>query len=322
MGDPLVGAGEIGIAEHGADVAGRAVGIEEQARPWPADRRRSRRWPGSDRRTSGRSRTRRSRPGSPAAAPRPATSCRSARAPRTSPSTVPGTPAESPLYRASLNGSGSAVLEERLGAHRRRRRLAVIDRRHAAVGGPVDHHEPAAADAGRERLGHPQHGRRRHRRIDGVAALAATCRSPPRVANFSTVAAAPPVPTAVGGPDGATAWAADPTAETERHRTPPREHQQTEPTNGHVAPLVATPTRESTLDQRHRHQDQTPTDNVGRRPRRHDSPPAWRRPPRERPRGQSAPLSHGAEMPICAATSAADVGVRARRSVRSSNGRG
>src|SRR6266511_3448775 len=47
-------------------------------------------------------------------------------------------------------------------AERRRRRLARVDRRHAAVGGTVDDHEAAAADPARERLDHAQDRRRRH----------------------------------------------------------------------------------------------------------------------------------------------------------------
>ena len=64
-----------------------------------------------------------------------------------------------------------AVDHERVGPHRRGRGLAAVDRRDLPVLG-ADDHEPAAADARRERLGHAQHAGRRDRRIDRVAALA------------------------------------------------------------------------------------------------------------------------------------------------------
>jgi hypothetical protein len=43
--------------------------------------------------------------------------------------------------------------------------------------GEVDDHEAAAADTARERLGDAEHGRRRHGRVDRVAAL---CQRPDR----------------------------------------------------------------------------------------------------------------------------------------------
>ena len=63
------------------------------------------------------------------------------------------------------------VLEERVRTHRRSRGLAPVDRRHLAVT-RADDHEPAAADAGRERLGDAEHARRGDGGVDGVAALA------------------------------------------------------------------------------------------------------------------------------------------------------
>ena len=107
MGDPPVRAGEIGIAEHGADVARSAVGIEEQAgggrqiveevdvglglveeglvdhEPLGGDPDRRCEHLGQRHRAVALERL------GPALAP------------------CPGTPAESPLYRASLNGSGA-----------------------------------------------------------------------------------------------------------------------------------------------------------------------------------------------------------------------
>ena len=68
-----------------------------------------------------------------------------------------------------VEGQRGPVLDERVGLHRARRLLAGVDRRDLAAGGS-DHHEAAAPDAARERLGHAEHGGGRDGRVHGVAA--------------------------------------------------------------------------------------------------------------------------------------------------------
>ena len=91
---------------------------------------------------------------------------------RSQPSTVPGTPTDMPLKRASLNGSGAPFSKNDVGVHRLRRALAMVERRDPLLRGVVGDHEAAAADAAGERLGDAEHGRRRDRRVGRVAAAA------------------------------------------------------------------------------------------------------------------------------------------------------
>ena len=63
-----------------------------------------------------------------------------------------------------------AVLQKHARRERRRRHLARIDGDHPLLPGQVNHHEAAAANAATERIGHAQGCRRRHCRVDGVAA--------------------------------------------------------------------------------------------------------------------------------------------------------
>ena len=79
---------------------------------------------------------------------------------------------------ARLLRIGIAVgVEEGLGVDRRRRGLAIIDRRcHPAAVGAVDHHEAAAADIAGARIGHRHGEADRDRGIDRIAAALAEYR--------------------------------------------------------------------------------------------------------------------------------------------------
>ena len=68
-------------------------------------------------------------------------------------------------------GERRPVLPERVGAHRRRTGLAVVDRGDRAAGGP-EQQEAATADSARERLGDAEHRGGGDRGVDGVAAAA------------------------------------------------------------------------------------------------------------------------------------------------------
>src|SRR6266508_3680032 len=87
-------------------------------------------------------------------------------------SSVPGTPTDSPLHRAALNGSGAPFSQNDVGV---------------IATGAVSPSPPAAATAASAAL------------PPAFKVAIAPC-----VASVSAVAAAPPVPTDVGGPDGAT----------------------------------------------------------------------------------------------------------------------
>ena len=70
----------------------------------------------------------------------------------------------------AVEGQRRAVLPERRRVHRGRGRLAAVDRRDPAAGGSHDH-EAAAADATGEGLGDAEDGGRGDSRVDGVATL-------------------------------------------------------------------------------------------------------------------------------------------------------
>ena len=124
---------------------------------------------------------------------------------------VPGTPTEMPLTRASWKRTAARW-------RGRRTRSAASSparppgRRSCAPSGAgvVVDEEAATADTGRERLGDAQRGRGRDGGVDGVAAMPQHVQGD-SVASMSTVAAAPPRPTATGAlVTGGVACAVDP----------------------------------------------------------------------------------------------------------------
>ena len=166
-GDQLVGAREVGVAQRGADVARRAVGIE-------VDRRRRRHVVEEvdvglrlaeerlvdDEAAAGDVDRRLQELVEP---------FRAVAVERLVPLRDRAGHAGRQAAPASVGeGERRAVLDERLRMHCVRRLLAPVDRGHVALR-RADHHEAAAADAGRERLGYAEHSGRGDGGVDGVA---------------------------------------------------------------------------------------------------------------------------------------------------------
>src|SRR5580765_6457801 len=117
--------------------------------------------------------------------------------------TVPGTPTDMPLNRASLNGSGTPFSQNDVGviAADARSRPSIVTNRPFAVRITMKPPPPTPHENGSVTPSTP------------AAVTAASMALPPFfsvsiaacVASVSTDAAAPPVPIDVGGPDGATA---------------------------------------------------------------------------------------------------------------------
>ena len=117
--------------------------------------------------------------------------------------TVPGTPTDRPLKRASVNGSGAPLSQKDVGviAADARSRPSIVTIRPSAVWMTMKPPPPIPHEKGSVTPSTP------------AAATAASMALPPFVsvsiaacvASVSTDAAAPPVPIAVGGPFGATA---------------------------------------------------------------------------------------------------------------------
>ena len=169
--DASVRAGQVRIAEPGADVAGRAVRIEEE-RPARRDVIEEVDVGGGlvdERLVHREAASRHHDRGQQGLAER----YRAVPVERVGPTADRARHADrKPGVSGVVERQRSSAGEERVGSHRRGRGLPMVDRGELPVPGAVDHHEAAAADATGERLGDAEDRGGRHGSVHGVAAAA------------------------------------------------------------------------------------------------------------------------------------------------------